>query len=182
MEQLTKKNKGFTLLETLFAIFIIIIGFFSVFNILRIGIRATTSSINQLVAANLAQEGIEIIRNMKDSSYAAGDDWNTITDNGHLNRYNCLAGDKNCRVDFDDHRLLDEDSNAYLKIDTDGKYQYSSGNNSVFKRSINLNQGEALCSSLATSTDCIQVEVNVSWREKAQDFSIQAEGYIYAWY
>ena len=177
-----KNNKGFTLLETLFAIFIVIIGFFSVFNIMRVGIGATTSSINRLIAANLAQEAFEIIRNMRDSSYDVGDDWSVITDPGHLDRYSCLTSDKNCRVDMDNKRLLDEDTNAYLKIDANNKYQYSSGENSGFKRWVNMTQGAGLCAELATSSDCIQINVGVGWQEKGREEFLETEGYLYAWY
>jgi type II secretory pathway pseudopilin PulG len=176
-------KKGFTLLETLFAIFIITTGFFSVFSVVRVGIGATTTSINRLIAANLVQEGIEIIRNMRDSVYVCpiDNDWSVVVDNGHLNKNGCLVNPINCEVDIDSNKLLDEDDNTYLKINGD-KYQYSSGQDSIFKRWVNLTRGGGSCSGIANSDDCIKVEVTVSWQEKGKNQVLQSEDYIYAWY
>ncbi len=187
-----KSNKNnilcnaFTLLETLFAIFIVTTGFFSVFSVVRVGIGATTSSINRLIAANLVQEGIEIVRNMRDSVYDADDDWDVVTDILHLDKYDCLRLTaepiKSCRVDMDISGLLDENLNAYLKINADDKYQYASGDNSIFKRWVNLTKGGGLCSEISNPNDCIKIEVTVSWQEKGKDQTTQSEDYIYSWY
>jgi len=184
-----KNNKNntscnaFTLLETLFAIFIVTTGFFSVFSVVRVGIGATTSSINRLIAANLVQEGIEIVRNMRDSVYVydVDNDWNTVVDNGHLNKNDCLVNSINCEVDINNKKPLDEDDNTCLKIDDD-KYQYTLGNDSIFKRWVNLTRGGGLCSEISNPDDCIKIEVTVSWQEKGKNQTTQSEDYIYAWY
>jgi len=172
---------GFTLLETLFAIFIVTTGFFSVFSVVRIGIGATTSSINRLIATNLVQEGIEIIRNMRDSVYDADGDWSIVVDNGHLNKNNCLINLINCEVDINNKKPLDEDDNTYLKINND-EYQYSLGDNSIFKRWVNLTRGGGLCSGISDPNDCIRINITVSWQEKGKNQTIQSEDYIYSWY
>ena len=175
-------RKGFTLLETVFALTIIMIGFFGVFSLVEKSISATSTSIHRLIAANLAQEGIEIIRNIRDSAYLGGGDWSTVIDSGHLDKYSCLSSAKNCRVDIDNGGLLDEDANAYLKINANNEYQYDSGNDSDFKRWVNLTQGGGLCSQIATSTNCIQVKSTVTWKERNKDMSLSAEDYLYSWY
>jgi len=186
-----KNNKNntfcdaFTLLETLFAVFIVTTGFFSVFSVVRIGIGATTSSINRLIAVNLVQEGIEIVRNMRDSVYVADGDWNIVVDNEHLNRHNCLRvvadSIKDCRIEINDYRLLDQSADAYLKIDDD-EYQYTLGNDSIFKRWVNLTRGGGLCSEISNPDDCIKIEVTVFWQEKGKNQMVTSEDYIYSWY
>jgi len=177
-------KKGFTLLETLFALVIVSTGFFSVFSLAQTGIRATNASINRLIAANLAQEGVEIIRNIRDSVYVAGDDWNAVANPGHLDKHNCLTNHKNCRISIEpgSNQLLDEDNSAYLKIDANGKYSYSSGDNSIFRRWVNLTQGGGICNQIATSTDCIEIDVTISWQEKGRNQDLEVEDYIYNWY
>ncbi len=174
-------KRGFTLLETLFAIFVVMTGFLSIFSVTRIGISATTSSINRLIAANLVQEGIEIIRNMRDSVYDADGDWDVVINSTHLDENNCLNNPINCEVDINNEGLLNEDDNAYLKIGGD-QYQYSLGNDSIFKRWVNLTKGGGLCSEIGNPDNCIKIEITVSWQEKGKNQTTQSEDYIYSWY
>ena len=180
------KKQGFTLIETVFALLIISMGFLSVFSLVQDSIRATNSSINRLIAANLAQEGVEIIRNIRDSVYAEGDEWDTIVDDNHLNQYECLVTAKNCRVEANANyrnQLLDLNDGAFLKIDSiTNQYNYSSGDDSIFKRWINLNQGGGICSQIATSTDCIKIDIIISWQERGNDQELEVEDYLYNWY
>ena len=167
-------KKGFTLLETLFALTILTTGFFSTFGLLRKSISVTTTNINQLIAANLAQEGIEIIRNIRDSGYVSGDDWNTILlslNNGACNE---------CEADIGDVVLIDQ-SDPYLKINSD-MYQYNLGIDSKFKRRISINRGGGFCVEIAVPADCIMIEVDVLWSERGNEFIFDAEDYIYNFY
>jgi Tfp pilus assembly protein PilV len=175
-------KNGFTLLETLFALVIIITGFFSVFSLMKTSISVTQSSINQLIASGLAQESIEILRNIRDNVYDDGEEWNVVIDNGHLNKYSCLSSSSTkCRLEYNEEKLLSE-SDEFLKIDNNIYYQYNSGEDSIFKRWINLIHGGGLCNQITTSTDCIQIKTTVSWKEKGQDKTLEVEDYLYSWY
>lgn len=67
---LTKKeNNGYTLLEVLIAISIIIAGIFAVMTLVVRGLTVTNASLDYLVAGNLAREGIEMVRNRRDSNW-----------------------------------------------------------------------------------------------------------------
>ena len=62
------KTKGFTILEVLVAIFVITIGVISAFNVVQnINIFSRVNS-SRLTATYLAQEGVELIRNRRDSN------------------------------------------------------------------------------------------------------------------
>jgi Tfp pilus assembly protein PilV len=170
-------KKGFTLLETLFAILILTTGFFSTFSLLRKSISTTTTSINQLIATNLTQEGIEIVRNIRDSQYVSGNSWAEVLSN--LNNGSCSG----CEADINSITLSSSDQ--YLKIDPiTNRYQYASGEGTLFKRKININQGQGLCLRDGTSNpnDCIKIDVEVSWQERGQEFNFGAEDYIYNLY
>jgi len=170
------KRKGFTLIETLFALVILTTGFFSVFALLRKSISVTTTSINQLIAANLAQEGVEIIRNIRDSHYVSGDDWADVLIS--------LGTDGNCddcEADIE-NIILEDKTDPYLKINSD-MYQYALGNESIFKRRISVsNDGSGLCGELVIPGDCIMIEVDVFWNERGNEFTFSAEDYIYNFY
>ncbi|MFA6437636.1 MAG: hypothetical protein WC242_04955 [Candidatus Paceibacterota bacterium] len=168
-------KKGFTLLETLFAILILTTGFFSTFSLLRKSISTTTTNVNQLIATNLAQEGIEIVRNIRDSQYASGYSWAEVLNS--LNSGSCSG----CEADIDSTSLSVSDQ--YLKIDpVNNRYQYASGEGTIFKRKINIDQGQGVCSEIPNPSDCVKIDVEVSWQERGQDFNFGAENYIYNLY
>ena len=180
-------KKGFTLLETLFALIIVSTGFFAIFSLVIKSFSATPSIIDRLIAANLAQEGLEIVRNIRDSAYAYSKDWAEITSAAYLDKDNCLSEDKNCEAD-PENGLFDIADDTYLRYDAStGKYNYTGGEITRFRRWLNLNQGEGLCADIpvATSTspnDCIQVKVKVSWQGKAgREEEVNTESYLYNW-
>jgi len=65
------KRKGFTLLEVIIAVFIMVVGTGAAFALIQQTLSATPVIKDKLIAAYLAQEGIEIIRNMRDSAWLA---------------------------------------------------------------------------------------------------------------
>ncbi|MBA7596520.1 hypothetical protein ES703_03494 [subsurface metagenome] len=68
-------NKSFTLIEIVVAIFLITVGTVGAFSLIQRTIAFTVISSSRLVAANLAQEGIEIIRNTRDTNWLSGNPW-----------------------------------------------------------------------------------------------------------
>lgn len=62
-------QKGFTLIETLFAILIFSVALVSLLLIAGRGISATGSARQQITAHYLAQEGLEVVRNMRDQNF-----------------------------------------------------------------------------------------------------------------
>ncbi len=73
-------HKGFTLIETLFAILIFSSALIALMTIAGRGISATANAEQTTTASYLAQEGIEVVRNMRDSNYNNNLPW----DNGFL--------------------------------------------------------------------------------------------------
>jgi prepilin-type N-terminal cleavage/methylation domain-containing protein len=73
----TKNQKGFTLIETLFAILIFSSALVALMTIASRGISAANSAREQTVAHYLAQEGLEIARNVRDVNYVSGSVWDT---------------------------------------------------------------------------------------------------------
>ncbi len=60
-------HKGFTLIETLFAVLIFSASLISLMAIAGKGIAATNTAREQITAHYLAQEGIEVVRNIRDN-------------------------------------------------------------------------------------------------------------------
>jgi len=79
------KNRGFTVIEILVAIFIIGLTLTSLFSLYGISLKTTTQNKNKIAALNLASENLEITRAIRD------DNWNNIASltmgtNYHLNK------------------------------------------------------------------------------------------------
>ncbi len=67
MRNTYKLNKGFTLVEMLVAVSIFSISILAVMSVLASGISSTNYAKRKIAATYLAQEGIECIRNTRDS-------------------------------------------------------------------------------------------------------------------
>ncbi len=68
------KQSGQTLIETLVAVFILVTGLISAVSLSIYSFRATDDSSKQIVATSLAREGIEVIKNLRDSNWLASSD------------------------------------------------------------------------------------------------------------
>jgi type II secretory pathway pseudopilin PulG len=81
MKQYHHKNQtGFTLIETLFAVLIFSTALISLMAIAGRGISATNTAKQQIVAQYLAQEGLEVVRNIRDSNFISTAQWDTGLD------------------------------------------------------------------------------------------------------
>jgi prepilin-type N-terminal cleavage/methylation domain-containing protein len=89
---MTRKNKGFTLLELMITIMVISIGILGIFGLISNTMQSAEELKSRLVAAYLAQEGIELVRNSRDNNWKEGKEW---TDGWP----SCSSG---CRISYDD--------------------------------------------------------------------------------
>ena len=69
MFRILNKKKGFTLLEVIVAILVVIVGVLAAYTVTQKIIFYTYRSSSRLTAAYLAQEGIEIVRNIRDTNW-----------------------------------------------------------------------------------------------------------------
>lgn len=154
---------GFTLLEVIVAVGIISLVSVGVMFSISLNLSAAARIKNNLIAANLAQEGVEIVRNIRDRDWHLGNSFAASLPNGTY------------VVDWNSQTLLPF-SDAFLKKDPDGFYSYSSGQDTIFKRKITIeNSGQ----NPATVEKAAKVEV--SWQEKSGPKTIQAELRLFNW-
>ncbi len=145
--------KGFTLLETLIALGIVTIGGLAVFTLLQQALRVSRINKEIIVSANLAREGIEIVRGIRDS---AGNGFNALTNGNYVvdsfTNYNLdlgadspsIATCNNCRIYFEN-----------------GKYTHvATGSATVYKRMVTIADGNHIvCDSTADCEKVITVSV-----------------------
>jgi len=154
---------GFSLLEVIIAIFILVMGLSAIMALIAQSMKSSSISSSRLIAANLAQEGIEVVRNIRDINY---DD-----DSGWRNWYDSLvSGDYIVQYNDD---YLQSFSDSFLNYNSSsGLYSYNSGTPSVFKRKITLSG----ISSIKASVTCV-----VTWTENNQLHSITMEEQLWDW-
>lgn len=70
-----QKHRGFTLLETILAITILTMAITAAFELTRSSLAMGRLTLDQIVATHLAEEGLEIVRNMRDSNWLQNRPW-----------------------------------------------------------------------------------------------------------
>lgn len=184
-----KENKavkqGQSLVETVFAIGIMLIVVSAILALVISNIVGQKESEFQITANNLAREGIEVVRNIRDSNWLAGEDW----DLG-------LSGGSSAIVDYDSRQLNFDYSDDSLYL-SEGVYSHRvSGRNSGFHRRLEL---ETIClcvdsneCSLGQETirfNCgageqkigIKIASIVEWAERGRSRKVTLEDLHYDW-
>jgi len=167
-----KNNRGFTLLEAILAVFVTAVGVLGAYGLSQQILAYSSLSNSNFTAAYLAKEGIEIVRNIRDSNWveeaASGVDiaWD----------YSLDAGD----YEVDYNAILSSVSGNCLnlnnlKLETaTGLFGYGAvGNQTKYKRKITIE-------SLADGS--LRVSSEVCWQEKGQTKSITAQDILYEWW
>ena len=72
----SKPQAGFSLIEAMIALSVIITGVVSGLTLTSFNLTASFISETRLIAANLAREGLETVRSLRDSNWLAGRPWN----------------------------------------------------------------------------------------------------------
>jgi prepilin-type N-terminal cleavage/methylation domain-containing protein len=68
MKIIEKKKKGFSLIEALITVTILSVGITSISFVMAKNIKSTGDSRDQIVASELAQEGVELVRSFRDNN------------------------------------------------------------------------------------------------------------------
>ena len=161
----TKMDKrGFTLLEVILAIFVIMVGIVGTLGIIQQGISYTQLSSSRLTADYLAQEGIEIVRNIRDTNWL---EWRANQD--ILWSDGIPSGD--WEADYKTQNLTQSYTGTYLNIDNSGFYSYFSGSPAKFKRKITI----------AKDTNILKISVQVKWQERGRNNQVTVQENLYNW-
>lgn len=149
-------SKGFTLVETLIAIAILVMAVTGAFAAAQNGLALTELSKNQTTAFYLAQEAVEYIRNLRDNNGLDGISWlHNIAEAG-----NPCALDNTCAIDVvnDNIVLCANKICPVLKLTNNGFYNLASGTNTIFTR-------EIVISKESSSDDEVSITVTIRWSQ-----------------
>ena len=161
-------SKSFTLIEVIVAVFLLTVGVGGVYVLVNQAISSTTLLKNRLIAAYLAQEGIELVRNIRDTNWLGGTDW-----------LNGISTSQPCGLDYQDNSCAPPLADTFFTIDSDGFYSYTAGILTTFKRIINIEKQDLDGDNIA---DMAKVKVTVTWTGRGgSQNSFTAVEHLYNW-
>ena len=158
--QFRHRDAGFTIVElvaTLLMMFAVVQIFVAITN----DVNSSALVRDNLIAANLVQEGIEVARNIRDKDWFSGGGFGASLPDGIW------------RVQWDSVSLLALDSNPFLKKDAFGFFNYNSGADTVFRRTVTISR---------VSSEEINVSSSVIWDFRGDSKSISAEVHLFNWF
>ena len=162
-------QKGFTIIELMITVAVLSFGVIGIYAAISPLIKQTSVVVSRFTASYLAQEGIEIARNIRDAnSYRGPSLWL-----GALSQ--C---DVSCQLDYKTLTPLQDsvnalrpyDSNARLAIDNSGFYSYGFGAPTKFSRKVTVIQ---------PSQDVALVTVDVLWESNGKPEHFELQEYLY---
>lgn len=173
MNQVDKK-KGFTLVESLVAIALLITVITAAYAAAQSGLSGAILSKEEVAAFYLAQEGVEEIRNLRDNNSLTGDNW--LAGIAQQSTDNCFYG-KACYVDATTNVLSACTAPTSCPVmrqePTTGLYGYdSSWLLSPFTRTITLTQ---------INSDEVSILVTVTWSKGTLNRNFHVRENILNW-
>jgi len=171
--KIKSNSAGFTLLETIVVLLIMAVGLVAIINLTADSLRAQTLNRNTLIAYQLAQEGMDLVRNVRDTNWTRNDpQWND-----HIG--GSLAGI--CyKVDYRHLNPMPlascDISQAKLQVaSTTGFYLHDSASpDSPFSRMVEIT---ADSSSAPSST----VSILIQWVDQGATHKYQLDSQLYNW-
>lgn len=164
-------KRAFSLVETLIAVTILVGGLVAALGILSFMLRTVHGLKNEFIAAHLAAEGIEVIRNIRDVNWLRRD----VGGETRIWREGLAAGDY--EVAFDS-AAPEPDGDRFLTLDAAGRYSYAAGAPTPFKRRIELRWVDTPG---ATPIKRVRVRAVVRWQDKFQNRQAVVEDLLYDW-
>ncbi len=188
MIEIKKSKLGQGLLEMIFAIGIMLIVVSAILGLTTANLVGQKESESQIIANNLAREGIEVVRNIRDSNWLAGANW----DKG-LTEFLNLQHEGITEFDSQNNTwtVAAPDSDL-LYISPDGIYSHTptaESEQSVFHRHLTFynicqdQSGEEEIKSSDCNTRKIGLKIisEVSWSDRGRQRLVTLEDLLYDW-
>ena len=144
------------------AIGLILVGLVGVITLINRSLGFSSLAFNKLVSSNLAQEGVEIVRNIRDTNWINHQAWDAGLPDGTY------------QADYSSKSLDLYTDLALLFDDTTGLYGYNAGSDTIYKRKIELNH---------ISPEELQVKITISWIGRGGgSFDTVVEDHLFNWF
>ena len=156
---LRRGSRGFTMVEALIALSIIVIAFINILYLVSFSVGHLREARDFMVASYLAQEGVELVTVYRNENW--------------LNQRAFDAGlsDGTYRMDYSG--VFDTSATLPLKFDDQYGYQYVQGADTSFVREITITK---------MSQNFLRVDATVNWNERGSARTVTVEDNLYDWF
>lgn len=166
------QKPGFSLIEILAVLFIVSVALLGLVSLIIQNIQAQSINKNNLIAYNLAQEGIELIRQTRDSNWRAKVVYDT----------NLATGIYYIDYRMDKPELANIDSSKIYLLNTNGYLNYvnlqagdSGAVPTIFSREIYLDKP------VGYEGDPLQVRALVTWTDRGHAYRYELRTLLFDW-
>ena len=171
--------RGFTILESVVVIFVISVGLVSMASLITQNTQVQYVNKNMIIASQLAQEGLEVVRNIRDDNFiTTGNDWKLGT--GGVSDQSNIIKNGIYAIDYTGKSTIVPNINdpaAKLYLNSDNFYYHPLSNESgasstPFSRIIQIDSE----SDASTTVTCI-----VQWQKGTNVTQYTAQTVLYNW-
>jgi len=166
MRTFFKRQSGFSILEIVVAFSIITIGLVGVLSLTTQNIQVEYINKNNLIASQLAQEGLELIRNIRDNNWLSDNNWDYGIEPG--NYIVDYTGDVNSVTGIGEARLQQRNDVG----EEDYYWHEASDPNYLFSRLITIIQ---------VSSESLNISCLIQWEDRGQTYQYVADTILYDW-
>lgn len=161
-------KQGFTLVETLVAIFVLTLSITGPLFIAQQSFSSANTARDRTTAAFLAQEAIEYVRSVRDHNYLSNES-NWLNDLGP-----CVSGQCTVDTSVSTYPSISSCGSAcpVLRQTSTGLFGYQSGEDTRFRRTVSITQ---------VQPHEILVSVSVSWVYKGTTRTFSVEERLFNW-
>ncbi|RLC38233.1 hypothetical protein DRH27_02760 [Candidatus Falkowbacteria bacterium] len=177
MLNIFKNKKGFSILEAVVAFYLITMGMVGLLSLVTFSIKTQYITKNMVTGSQLAQEGIELVRNIRDTNWLKHDDW---IDGDGFDSDTDILQDDNYIIDYtgsiDDFVTTNNEAGTRLYLDGNGFYVHDSvppNKPTAFYRIIEVNE--------IVLDEQLNVTSRVRWSAGGQNHEYVAETELYNW-
>jgi len=116
------RRQGFSIGEVVLSVFVLGIIALSIITMYVVGLNEITDERDNVIAALLAQEGVELVRNIRDDNWVTGG-----------NSFNGIGATTNCSLDYSDNTCGGD-----FMLNYNGTFYVQGGIDTKFKRRIQI--------------------------------------------
>lgn len=155
-------------MEVVVVLFIVAVALVGILSLIVQSLNSQSYNKNNLIAYQLAQEGVELVRRLRDTNWLNDRAWD-----------NNLDSKSTYYMDYRDTTLKNSPGNQndfILRLDNKGYYVHDSTGtlpSSGFSRQISIDN--------VSSRKYLRLNVVVTWREHGRQYSYNLETLLYGW-